>query len=41
VQVYWSSIFILPKRIVRAIEQKFDRFLWNGNDEGNARAKVS
>jgi hypothetical protein len=41
VQVYWSSIFILPKQIIKAIEQKFNRFLWNGNDEGNARAKVS
>jgi hypothetical protein len=41
VQVYWSSIFILQKQIIKAIEQKFNRFLWNGNDEGNARAKVS
>jgi hypothetical protein len=40
-QVYWSSIFILPKQIVRVIERKFNRFLWNGNDKGNARAKVS
>jgi hypothetical protein len=41
VQVHWSSIFILPKKIIRAIEQKFNRFLWNGKDEGIARAKVS
>ena len=41
VQVYWNSIFILPKRIIKATEQKFNRFIWNGNDEGNARAKVS
>ena len=40
-QVYCSSFFILPKPIIRAIEQKFNRFLWNGNDEGNAIAKVS
>jgi hypothetical protein len=39
-QVYWNSIFILPKQIIKAIEQKFNRFLWNGNDEGNARAQV-
>ena len=41
VQVYYSSIFILPKKVIRAIEQKFNRFLWNGKDEGVARAKVS
>jgi len=39
--VYWISIFILPKKIIRAIEQKLNRFLWNGKDEGIARAKVS
>ena len=35
------GIFILPKKIIRAIEQKFNRFLWNGNEEGVAKAKVS
>jgi hypothetical protein len=25
--VYWSSIFILPKKIIKAIKQKFNRFL--------------
>jgi hypothetical protein len=29
-QVYWTSIFILPKKVINAIEQKFNRFLWNG-----------
>jgi len=38
---YWRSIFILPKKIVRAIEQKFNRFHRNGKDEGIARAKIS
>jgi hypothetical protein len=41
IQVYWSSIFILPKSILHAIEQKFNRFLWNGKDAGVAKAKVS
>jgi hypothetical protein len=40
-QVYWMGIFILPKRIIRAIEQKFNKFLWNGNGEGVVKAKVS
>lgn len=31
-QVYWTSIFILPKQILREISQKFIRFLWNGRD---------
>jgi hypothetical protein len=39
--VYWSSIFILPKRVIKDIEQKFNRFLWNGNIAGGAKAKVS
>jgi hypothetical protein len=40
-QVYWSGIFILPKSVIKAIEQKFNRFLWNGNSVGSAKAKVS
>ncbi|XP_059441719.1 uncharacterized protein LOC132174022 [Corylus avellana] len=40
-QVYWMGIFILPKKIIRAIEQKFNRFLWNGKEEGVAKAKVA
>jgi hypothetical protein len=40
-QVYWTRIFILPKMIIKAIEQKFNTFLWNGMDEGAAKAKVS
>jgi hypothetical protein len=31
----------LPKKIIRAIEKKFNRFLYNGKDEGIDRAKVS
>jgi hypothetical protein len=40
-QVYWMCIFILLKKIIRAIEQKFNKFLWNGNGECVAKAKVS
>lgn len=40
IQIYWSNIFILPKK-VRLIEQKFNRFLWNGNDACAGKAKVS
>jgi len=30
--VYWTGIFILPKKIIKAIEQKFNMFLWNEKD---------
>jgi hypothetical protein len=41
VQVYWTGIFILPKKVIKSIEQKFNRFLWTGKSEGTAKAKVS
>jgi hypothetical protein len=40
-QVFWSGMFILPKKILKDMEQKFNRFLWNGTDECAARAKVA
>lgn len=39
--VYWSSIFIFLKKIIRSAEQKFNQFLWNGNEVCPAKAKVS
>jgi hypothetical protein len=39
-QVFRSSIFILPKAILRLLEEKLNRFLWGGKDE-KAKAKVS
>jgi hypothetical protein len=39
-QVFWSNIFILPKAVIRLLEQKLNRFLWCGKDE-QAKAKVS
>jgi hypothetical protein len=33
-------VFLLPKKIIRLIEQKFNRFLWSGRD-AKARAKVA
>jgi hypothetical protein len=29
-QVYWTSIFILPKKVINAIEQKFNSFCGMG-----------
>jgi hypothetical protein len=41
IQVYGSSIFILPKRILKDISQKFSLFLWNDSDGNTAKAKIS
>jgi hypothetical protein len=40
-QVYWTGIFILPKRTIKSIEHKFNRFLWNGKDIEATKAKVA
>jgi hypothetical protein len=39
-QVFWARVFILPKKIIRLLEQKMNRFLW-GNQDSRARARVS
>jgi hypothetical protein len=39
-QVYWAKVFILPKRVIFLLQQKFNRFLWGGKDN-KAHAKVS
>jgi hypothetical protein len=40
-QVYWTGIFIFPKKIIKDINQKFSRFLWNGRDGNAAKAKMA
>lgn len=40
-QVYWTSMFISPKGIIKDITKKFNRFLWNGKDGNSAKAKVA
>jgi len=40
-QVYWMGIFILPKKILKDIIQKFNRFLWNGKEGSSAKAKMA
>lgn len=41
IQMYWSSILTLPKKVVKVIEQKFNRFLRKGQDEGRGEVKVA
>ena len=31
IQSYWSSMFILPKSVLKNIETLMNRFLWNGD----------
>jgi hypothetical protein len=39
-QVFWARVFILPKNVILLLEQKFNIFLWCGEDS-KAKAKVS
>jgi hypothetical protein len=39
-QIFWAKVFILPKKVICLIEQKLNRFLWNGKDT-KAHAKVA
>jgi hypothetical protein len=39
-QVFWARVFMIPKRAIRLLEHKFNRFLGCGNDS-KAKAKVS
>lgn len=41
VQVYWSSIFIIPSKVVKEIESTLMAFLWSGFDLNHKAAKVS
>jgi len=40
-QVYWTRIFILPNKILKVINQKFNLFLWNGREGSAAKAKIA
>ena len=40
-QVYWSSMFILPNSIIRKIESSLAAFLWKGTSLSHTRAKVA
>lgn len=40
-QVYWTGMFMLPKRVLKDMTQMFNRFLWNGKEGNSAKAKVA
>jgi len=40
-QTYWSSLFILPKKVTKEVESILRSFLWSGPDLKKSGAKVS
>jgi hypothetical protein len=38
--MFWARVFILPKKVIQLLEQKFNRFLWFGSAV-KSKAKVS
>lgn len=40
-QVYWSSIFILPKKVINPVQQKLNAFLQKDKDAKINRAEVA
>lgn len=38
-QMYWSSVFLLPRKVTKVIEQLPASFLWTGTDNSTG-AKV-
>ncbi|XP_022003175.1 uncharacterized protein LOC110900598 [Helianthus annuus] len=38
---YWASVFILPARVIKEIERRMRRFLWNAGNQGTPRSKVA
>ncbi|GJV45922.1 RNA-directed DNA polymerase, eukaryota, reverse transcriptase zinc-binding domain protein [Tanacetum coccineum] len=41
IQVYWASVFKLPKNVTKDIERIFKAFLWNHEELQNGKAKVA
>ena len=39
--MYWSSLFILPKTIIRKVESILRSFLWKGSELVSTRANVA
>uniref|UniRef100_A0A5B6YUZ1 Reverse transcriptase domain-containing protein n=1 Tax=Davidia involucrata TaxID=16924 RepID=A0A5B6YUZ1_DAVIN len=41
VQIYWSSIFVLPKSVLKSIERVMRNYLWSGVEMKSTKAKVA
>ncbi|GJU23245.1 RNA-directed DNA polymerase, eukaryota, reverse transcriptase zinc-binding domain protein [Tanacetum coccineum] len=40
-QVFWASIFVIPKNVCESIDKLFKNFLWSGNDKNSSIASVA
>ncbi|GKD77672.1 RNA-directed DNA polymerase, eukaryota, reverse transcriptase zinc-binding domain protein [Tanacetum coccineum] len=40
-QVYWASVFLLPKTVIKEIEKMFKKFLWNSGDSCKGKANMA
>ncbi|KAJ0711325.1 hypothetical protein HanOQP8_Chr09g0322591 [Helianthus annuus] len=38
---YWASVFMLPVCIIKDLEKRMRRFLWNGGSQGPVHSKVA
>ena len=41
IRMFWTSTFILPKKVIHVIEQYFNHFLWKGKCHGNGDVRVA
>ncbi|GKA92743.1 RNA-directed DNA polymerase, eukaryota, reverse transcriptase zinc-binding domain protein [Tanacetum coccineum] len=40
-QIYWASVYLLPKTVVKDIDKVLKGFLWNQSDRFNGKAKLA
>ena len=40
-QVYWASIFILPKRVIKEVNNVLRKYFWSGADLQSTGAKIA
>jgi hypothetical protein len=40
-QVYWASVYMLPKTVINDIDKILKGFLWNQGDSSNGKAKLA
>ncbi|XP_050220254.1 uncharacterized protein LOC126670541 [Mercurialis annua] len=40
-QIFWASILILPKKVIREIQKICSKFLWSGKADGKNKAMVA
>lgn len=41
IQVYWSTLFVLPASVCETIDKMFKRFMWNRGESAQGKASVA